>query len=213
MRNFSMLDYLIDGFDSALRTICVPEKRVSARPNPSQGIADIDMADNDKRHVIGLVRVNHAGEVCAQALYQGQALTAKLEKTREQMRIAQNEEIDHLAWCEERLAELGGHVSVLNLFWYIGSFMLGATAGILGDGLSLGFVAETERQVVKHLQKHLSKIPENDIKTKEILHKMELDEEKHAKTAESYGATPLPYIVRRLMNISSKFLTFGSYHI
>ncbi len=213
MRNFSMLDNLISGFDSALRTICVPEKRVCARETPGREIADIKMGSSDKRHVIGLIRVNHAGEVCAQALYQGQALTAKLEKTREQMLIASNEEIDHLAWCEERLRELDGHVSILNPVWYVGSLILGATAGMLGDGLSLGFVAETERQVVKHLQNHIVKIPKNDMKTKKILHQMEIDETKHAQTAEDAGAVTLPYLVQKCMNICSKFLTIGSYYI
>lgn len=213
MRNFSMLDYLISEFDSALRTVCVPEARSSARPTPGKELSDIDMSQQDKLHVVGLVRVNHAGEVCAQALYQGQALTAKLEKTREKMVVAQNEEIDHLAWCEERLRDLNGEVSIFNPIWYLGSFILGAMAGILGDGLSLGFVAETERQVVKHLQKHIDKIPANDLKTKEILHQMEIDELKHAEMAESSGADKLPYVVQKLMNICSKFLTIGSYYI
>lgn len=213
MRNFSMLENLINGFDNALRTVFVPENRASDRPTPGLEIADIEMQSHDKRNVIGLVRVNHSGEVCAQALYQGQALTAKLENTREKMRIAQNEEIDHLAWCENRLNELGGKVSILNPIWYMGSFIIGATAGILGDGLSLGFVAETERQVVKHLQKHLAKIPANDMKTREILLKMEADEAQHAQMAENSGANKLPYLVQRLMSLSSKFLTIGSYYI
>lgn len=213
MRNFSILDKAINGFDNALRTICVPENRSSARETPGKNNADIVMSSPDKRHVIGLLRVNHAGEVCAQALYQGQALTAKLEKTRQEMLIAQNEEIDHLAWCEERLSDLGGRVSILNPLWYLNSFMIGAVAGILGDGLSLGFVAETERQVVKHLQKHLTKIPENDIKTKAILSNMELDEAKHAKMAEDSGAVQLPFVIQKIMNICSKFLTIGSYYI
>lgn len=213
MRNFSVLDNLIDGFDSALRTIFVPKQRPCSRPTPGHNFADTKMSHHDKKHVIGLIRVNHAGEVCAQALYQGQALTAKLEKTRAQMRIAQNEEIDHLAWCEQRLNDLGGKVSILNPLWYMGSFLLGATAGILGDGLSLGFVAETERQVVKHLQKHVAKIPANDIKTIAILQQMELDESHHAQMAEDSGANKLPIFVRKLMSFSSKFLTIGSYYV
>lgn len=213
MRNFSILDTIINGFDNALRTICVPEKRPSTRETPGKNNEDIAMSTRDKRHVIGLLRVNHAGEVCAQALYQGQALTAKLEKTRQEMLLAQNEEIDHLAWCEERLNDLGGRVSIFNPIWYFNSFILGAVAGIMGDGLSLGFVAETERQVVKHLQKHLNKIPENDIKTKEILRNMELDEAKHAQMAENSGAVQLPFVIQKLMNLCSKFLTIGSYYI
>lgn len=213
MRNFSIIDQLINGFDSALRTICVPEKRVSDRETPGKDLADIAMKDADKKHVAGLVRVNHAGEVCAQALYQGQALTAKLEEVRAQMVEAANEEVDHLAWCEDRLSQLDSHVSILNPFWYLGSFLIGATAGVLGDGLSLGFVAETERQVVKHLQRHMARIPQNDVKTKAILEQMEFDEAQHAQTAEDAGAVELPFVVRKLMHFTSKLLTFSSYHI
>lgn len=213
MRNFSMLDNLINGFDNALRSVCVPQHRACARATPGKDLKDAAMSNADRQHVIGLLRVNHAGEVCAQALYQGQALTAKLAKTRQEMLVAQNEEIDHLAWCEDRLKELGGRVSVLNIFWYLNSFMLGALAGILGDELSLGFVAETERQVVRHLQKHLAKIPADDLKTKEILHNMELDEAKHAQMAEDSGAKQLPKLVKTIMGICSKFLTVGSYYI
>lgn len=213
MRNFSILDNLLSNLDNALRTICVPEKRVSDRPTPGKDLPDIQMPNSDRKHVAGLIRVNHAGEVCAQALYQGQALTAKLEKVRAQMLSAANEETDHLAWCEERLAQLDSHVSILNPLWYLGSFALGATAGLWGDNLSLGFVAETERQVVKHLQHHLSKIPANDEKTKTILQQMEIDEAEHAKIAEEAGATKLPKTVQILMHYTSKLLTFGSYHI
>lgn len=213
MRNFSILDNLLSNLDNALRTICVPEKRVSDRPTPGRDLPDMQMLNSDRKHVAGLIRVNHAGEVCAQALYQGQALTAKLEKVRAQMLSAANEETDHLAWCEERLAQLDSHVSILNPLWYLGSFALGATAGLWGDNLSLGFVAETERQVVKHLQRHLSKIPANDEKTKAILQQMEIDEAEHAKIAEEAGATKLPKAVQILMHYTSKLLTFGSYHI
>lgn len=213
MRNFSRLDNLINGIDSALKTICVPEKRPSSRPTPGNDVADINLSQNDKRHIIGLLRVNHAGEVCAQALYQGQALTAKLEKTKDKMLEAQNEEIDHLAWCEERLKELGGKVSALNPIWYLGSFIIGATAGILGDGLSLGFVAETEKQVVKHLQGHLANIPSNDIKTQKILQQMEIDESYHAEMAINAGAISFPLVIKKLMGFCSKFLTIGSYYV
>ena len=208
-----MIDKLINGFDSALRTVCIPEKRVSDRETPGKDLADITMRDADRKHVAGLVRVNHAGEVCAQALYQGQALTAKLADVRAQMVAAANEEIDHLAWCEDRLAQLDSHVSILNPFWYLGSFLIGATAGVLGDGLSLGFVAETERQVVQHLQRHMARIPIDDLKTKAILEQMEFDEAQHAQTAEDAGAVELPFLVQKLMHITSKLLTFSSYHI
>lgn len=213
MRNFSILDNLISGVDNALRTICAPENRASDRATPGRELSDIQMSAADKKHVAGLVRVNHAGEVCAQALYQGQALTAKLEKVRAQMLDSANEEIDHLAWCEERLAQLDSRVSILNPLWYLGSFALGAIAGFLGDGLSLGFVAETERQVVSHLQGHMKRIPANDVKTKVILQQMEEDEAEHAQTAEDAGAVSLPKPVQILMHYTSKLLTFGSYHI
>lgn len=214
MRHYTVFDNLILGVDNALRTICIPKLRGSTRPTPLQGKQDdVTMGIDDKRHVAGLMRINHAGEVCAQALYQGQALTAKLPDVREQMRKASIEEIDHLAWCEERLLELDSKVSILNPIWYTGSFLLGAIAGLLGDGVSLGFVAETEKQVVSHLQKHLAKIPENDVKTKAILMQMEKDEGQHAQMAQEAGAIELPFLVRKMMHITSKLLTFSSYYI
>lgn len=213
MRNLTILDKILNNVDNAIRTICIPNERVSIRPTPGNSLKDISLNKADKRHIAGLMRINHAGEVCAQALYQGQAATAKLENIRNQMIDAANEEIDHLAWCEERLKGLDSRVSILNPLWYIGSFCLGAIAGLAGDKVSLGFVAETERQVVAHLKKHLEKIPDNDLKTKAILSQMEKDEEQHAKLAMEAGGINLPFFVQKVMQLTSKFLTISCYYI
>jgi 3-demethoxyubiquinol 3-hydroxylase len=213
MRHYTLIDHLINGVDTALRTICIPETRSSTRATPGHNLEDISICEEDRRKIAGLMRVNHAGEVCAQALYQGQATTAKLENVRQQMIISANEEIDHLAWCEERLSELDSHVSILNPLWYAGSFVLGAVAGLAGDSLSLGFVVETEKQVVAHIQEHLKKIPSEDLKTKAILQQMEEDEARHADVASNAGARDLPFVIRKLMHGVSKLLTFSSYYI
>ena len=167
----------------------------------------------EKKHVAGLMRVNHAGEVCAQALYQGQAITAQLTTVRAQMTIAATEELEHLAWCEQRLTELGSRPSVLNPLWYSGSFLLGAVAGLLGDRFSLGFVAETERQVTHHLEQHQRHIPPQDKKTMAILSQMQDDEQHHAETALAAGGIELPFLIKQLMHSTSKLLTKSSYYI
>jgi ubiquinone biosynthesis monooxygenase Coq7 len=213
MRTTSFLDGLITEIDSALRTLLPPQKRVPARQSPSASIEDTKLSPGEKQHIAGLMRVNHSGEVCAQALYQGQALTAKLTHIKEQMTQAAAEEVDHLAWCEERLSELNSHPSKLNLLWYAGSIVLGAIAGFAGDKISLGFVAETERQVTSHLQKHIKEIPAEDKKTKVILEQMQTDEEHHAAMAMEAGAVELPYQVKQLMNMVSKLMTKSSYYI
>ena len=159
------------------------------------------------------MRVNHAGEVCAQALYQGQALTAQLKEVKAQMTEAAAQEVDHLAWCEQRLSELGSRPSILNPIWYGGSIALGALAGLAGDKWSLGFVAETERQVTKHLQTHQQHLPTQDVKTKAILAKMQDDEEHHAEVASKAGAAELPFFIKQLMQCVSKLLTKTSYYI
>jgi ubiquinone biosynthesis monooxygenase Coq7 len=159
------------------------------------------------------MRVNHAGEVCAQALYQGQALTAELTHIKEQMNQSAAEEIDHLAWCEERLDELGAKTSLLNPIWYGGSLLLGALAGLAGDKISLGFVAETERQVTSHLKKHLEHLPAEDKKTIAILERMQADEEHHANLAIQAGASTLPLVVTKMMSAISKLMTKSSYYI
>ena len=213
MRTTHFLDTLISEVDNTLRTLLPPQKRIPARTSPAKDIIEHPLSSAEKKHIAGLMRVNHAGEVCAQALYQGQALTAQLSQIKQQMTQAAAEEIDHLAWCEERLAELGSKPSVLNPVWYSGSLLLGALAGLAGDKISLGFVAETERQVTYHLQKHLQGIPNDDIKTKAILERMKEDEEHHASLAVEAGAVELPYVIKQLMSVISKLMTKSSYYL
>ena len=167
--------------------------------------------ETERRHVAGLMRVNHAGEVAAQGLYQGQAATARLDSVRAAMESAAEEENDHLAWCEQRLTELGSRPSILNPIWYAGAFTIGATAGLIGDRWSLGFVAETERQVVRHLEEHLDRLPMDDERSRAILEQMKIDEEHHGSTAEEAGGAKLPTPIRHLMGVVSKVMTRGAY--
>ena len=212
MPKLSLIENLIDQFDAALRTLS-PAFRSPMRPSPSDGMTEAVLNDEEKKHVAGLMRVNHAGEVCAQALYQGQALTAQLANIRAQMEQAAEEESDHLTWCEQRLKELGSKTSLINPFWYFSSFLLGAFAGIAGDSLSLGFVAETERQVTEHLKEHISKLPLQDKRSRLILEQMSEDEAHHAHLAEEAGAIELPWIVKKLMHTVAKVMTHSSYYI
>jgi 3-demethoxyubiquinol 3-hydroxylase len=198
-------------FDKALRTVFATAS--SRRPYPDAGLAENEMSEAEKRHAAGLMRVNHSGEVCAQALYQGQALTARNPEAVRALIEASEEETEHLAWCEKRLDELGSHKSVLNPLWYAGSFTLGALAGALGDKWNLGFLAETERQVEGHLNEHLSELPESDAKSRAIVEQMKLDEMKHAETAIAHGGAPLPMPVRQAMQLTSKVLTFAAYRV
>lgn len=214
MPNTRFIDMLIAEVDNALRTLSPPKKRIPERPSPACSISDCGtLSCKDKKHIAGLMRVNHAGEVCAQALYQGQALSANLSHIKEQMLQAAQEEHDHLAWCETRLQELGSRPSRLNPLWYTGSIVLGALAGFAGDKISLGFVAETERQVSAHLQGHLQALPDSDEKTKAILNQMKEDEEQHARTAIDAGAIELPYLIKQAMRLMSKLMTKSSYHL
>lgn len=212
MRDLNFLDNVISEIDSALRTLVPPKNRSSQRPSPALTIRDGELTLAQKKQVAALMRVNHAGEVCAQALYQGQALTAQLSHVKKQMMASANEEIDHLAWCEERLLELGSSTSHLNPLWYMGSLMMGAFAGLIGDGFSLGFVAETEHQVSLHLQKHLNKLPHADEKTKALLEQMHEDESHHAQEAKDAGAIELPDIIKKIMQRASKIMTKTSYY-
>ena len=211
MQNTDLIDRIINEVDTGLRAIFTPKNRSSNRPSPAT-MRDTTLTIDEKRHVIGLLRVNHAGEVCAQALYQGQALTARHTNIKEKLCAAAAEEIDHLAWCETRLNELDGKPSRLNLFWYTGSLMIGALAGFAGDSISLGFVAETERQVTLHLTRHLSHLPINDLKTKAILTQMQADEEAHATMAINEGGIDLPQWLKYIMTGVSKLLTKSSYY-
>lgn len=211
-RSLTPLDQLIAGADQALRTV-FSGSTASDRENPAGDAAETVHDERERKHVAGLMRVNHAGEVAAQGLYQGQAATARLETVRAAMETAAEEENDHLAWCEERLAELGSRPSILNPLWYAGAFAIGATAGAIGDRWSLGFVAETERQVVRHLEDHLDRLPSGDERSRAILEQMKVDEEHHGSTAEEAGGATLPAPIRRLMGIVSKVMTRGAYRV
>ena len=211
MRQFTGLDRMINSSDQALRSL-VPGATSAQRDNPAQA-QDAALSINESRHVAGLMRVNHSGEVCAQALYHGQALTAKLPSVRQEMEFAAQEEQDHLAWCEDRLKELNSYPSLLNPVWYSLSFAMGAAAGIAGDKYSLGFVAETEKQVSKHLLSHLSQLPVQDEKSKAILEQMNIDELHHRDTALQAGGVELPAPVKIMMNIISKTMTKTSYYL
>lgn len=212
MQSLTILDKFIKELDGAIKTVFPPLKRQTLRSSPAKAVDDVALTAQEKRHAAGLMRVNHAGEVCAQALYQGQALSAKLKYVKDQMTQAAQEETDHLAWCEERLCELNSQPSVLNPIWYAGSLLMGMMAGMAGDKISLGFVAETERQVGAHLQRHLQALPEPDKKSKAIVNQMADDEAEHAAMALAAGAKELPYPIKNLMGLVSKVMTQSSYY-
>lgn len=199
MRTSSPLDRLIGEFDQALRTVYATAP-TTERPNPAENIEEATPLNGEERKLsASLMRVNHAGEVSAQGLYRGQALTAKREDIREQMDRAAMEENDHLNWCEKRISELGGRKSMFGPFWYLGSFSIGAVAGAIGDKWSLGFVKETEDQVVRHLDSHLTRLPANDLPSMAIIQKMKEDEKHHADVAVDAGGVKLPWPVRKVM--------------
>ena len=208
----SFLDRCLIQFDQALRT-CVPGSSVAQRISPATPVTSKELPDTERKHAAGLMRINHTGEVCAQALYQGQAATARLRDVRESMQQAAAEEVDHLAWCEERLQQLDSHPSVLNPAFYALSFGLGAVAGIAGDKWSLGFVAETEQQVCKHLEDHLQKLPVSDDKSKAILEQMLIDEQHHGASARAAGGADLPQPVRQVMDLMSTVMKKTTYRI
>jgi len=211
-RNYSPLDNLVGRLDEALRTVFGPPPQ-SARANPADGRNDDGMSTHAREFAGRLMRVNHAGEICAQALYQGQAVTATRSDVREKMGQAAREENDHLAWTATRIDELGTHTSYLNPLWYAGSFALGATAGLIGDKWSLGFLAETERQVVEHLNDHRSRLPAEDHKSRAVVEQMSQDEGRHATTAIESGAAELPQTVKRLMRLASRVMTATAHWI
>lgn len=211
-RHYTPVDALLIQVDQALRTVFgQPVKTV--RPNPAANVPTIELPPVEQQEAGRLMRVNHTGEVCAQALYQGQALTARLETVRDRMEQATIEENDHLAWCEERLKELGSHPSVLNPLFYTGAFMIGAAAGKAGDRWSLGFVAETEHQVVEHLNAHLHRLPVQDQPSRAILEQMKEDEARHATQALEAGGVRLPLPVRALMKGVAKVMTKTTYWV
>jgi 3-demethoxyubiquinol 3-hydroxylase len=207
----SVLDNLIVEFDKGLRTVLAQAQTV--RPFPDRNHAEPSMDEQERRHAAALMRINHTGEVCAQALYNGQALTARNPDTEAALREASQEETEHLAWCEKRIHELGSHKSLLNPLWYTGSFAIGALAGALGDKWNLGFLAETEHQVGRHIEDHLQRLPQQDEKSRAILEQMKVDEAKHATTALHYGGAKLPLPVKLAMKLTSKVMTRTAYWI
>lgn len=211
-RRQTFTDQCIAHTDRALRTV-FGEPLGSGRDNPAPGDDGNELTSTEKATSVCLMRVNHAGEVCAQALYQGQALTAQRNETRAQMEQAAEEENDHLLWCRQRIQELGGHTSLLNPVWYAGSLAIGAVSGLMGDKWSLGFLAETENQVGKHLEGHLQRLPAGDTKSQAILEQMKIDEAKHQSTALNAGGAELPEPVKKLMTLASRVMTKTAYRI
>lgn len=211
-RQLTLLDRLLGEADTVLRTLG-NNGQPSTRKSPANGHREGNLNTAQRDHVAGLMRVNHTGEVCAQALYQGQALTAKLPQVREEMREAAREEEDHLAWCAERLRELNSRPSHLNPAWYGISFLLGATAGAIGDKWSLGFVAATEERVCRHLREHLRDLPLDDRKSQLILQQMLEDEERHGENALAAGGADFPAPVKEAMSLLSQLMTRSSYYI
>ncbi len=211
-RQYSPLDRLLLQADTAMRTL-LPFSGQPTRPSPAIVQPESELDEKQPRHIAGLMRINHTGEVCAQALYQGQALTAKLPQVRKAMEQAADEEIDHLAWCEQRIRQLGSHPSVLNPLFYGMSFGIGAFAGLISDKVSLGFVAATEHQVCKHLDEHLEQIPPEDEKSRAILEQMRIDEEHHADAALDAGGFRFPAPVKFGMSLMAKVMTKSTYRI
>ena len=208
----NLIDLLINEVDKGLK-YSTQNYQTESRPYPADKIEQDSLNEFEKNHSAGLMRVNHSGEVCAQALYRGQALTAKLGDTRTKMEQAASEELDHLSWCNKRLEDLNNKPSLLNPIWYGMSFSMGAVAGIIGDNWSLGFVHETEEQVVKHLDGHLDKLSKKDLKTKAVVEQMRIDEEQHSHDALEAGAEILPDEIKNLMSKVAKVMTSSSYHI
>jgi len=211
-RNLTPLDRIIAGVDFALRTVNSEPTRAT-RPNPAAGIEESELTDDEKLHAAGLMRVNHAGEIAAQGLYQGHAAVARDAEVQAHMEQAADEELDHLAWCEQRLEELDSEPSALRFFWYAGSFAIGATSGVLGDKWSLGFIEETERQVSEHLSGHLDGLPENDARSRAIVAQMRDEEEVHGENAKNAGAAPLPLAVRELMRGVAGIMKSTAYRV
>ncbi|MYM94729.1 2-polyprenyl-3-methyl-6-methoxy-1,4-benzoquinone monooxygenase [Duganella vulcania] len=205
------LDRLIAGADKALRVITGVAS--ASRPTPALHAADAQMSEAETRHSAGLMRVNHVGEVCAQALYNSQGRFAKTEQMRAQFEQAGREEEDHLAWTAQRLGELNSHISVLNPLFYAGAYALGTVAAVLGDARSLGFVVETERQVEAHLASHLDKLPPQDAKSRAIVEQMRIDEIEHGAAAQALGAAQMPAPVQAVMAVMGKIMTSTAYYI
>jgi 3-demethoxyubiquinol 3-hydroxylase len=208
-RTFGILDRLIGEIDKAIKVLAAPAQ--SGRPLPAPPGGELVLEDRERKESVRLMRVNHAGEIAAQALYQGQALTARDANVAAAMRRAASEEMDHLAWCEQRLGELHGRTSLLNPLWYAGSFAIGALAGAVGDRHSLGFIAETEKQVEAHLRGHLERLPAADSRSRAIVEQMTHDEVEHGAQATALGGDRLPFPVRAAMRLTGKVMTRSAY--
>lgn len=211
-REYTAADEFVVRLDRFIR-ILLDNPGQSQRPCPANGVADTPLTCSERHHSAALMRVNHAGEVSAQALYKAQALTARDAEVRRTMRRSAFEETDHLSWCKTRLAELGGHTSYLCPFWLTGSFAIGVAAGMIGDKWNLGFVVETEHLVIRHLENHLQQLPEQDLRSRAILAQMQEDEAHHATLALHAGAAGLPEPVRQIMRLTSRIMTTTAYWI
>lgn len=212
LRHYSFLDRICLGIDQTVRALTDNPKTTGA-PYPARHIEEQQLTNQERKHSSALMRINHAGEICAQALYHGQGMVSRGHGIRENLQRAAIEEGDHLSWCRERLDELGSHTSYLNPFWYVGSFCIGMVAGMIGDKWSLGFVAETERQVIKHLESHLHLLPVQDQRSYKILQQMEQDEAKHREDALASGARELPGVIRNGMAVVSKIMVKTTYYL
>ena len=211
-RHLTAFDRLLAGANNALRTLAAPAGE-AARRYPGESVDEAELSAADRRHAAGLMRVNHAGEVAAQALYQGHATVARDRSVEAQMQTAAAEEFDHLAWCERRLEELGEAPSRLSPLWYTGAYAIGAVSGLLGDRWSLGFIAETERQVCEHLDSHLDGLPDPDQRSRAVVRKMRDEEQQHGDDARAAGAAELPQPVRNLMRQTARVMTRTAYWV
>jgi ubiquinone biosynthesis monooxygenase Coq7 len=207
-----MIDTIIKHIELARKTLWVKPSS-HERAYPAEATQEKSLSEQDKKHIAGLMRVNHAGEVCAQALYQGQALTARSASIKEKMQSAAHEELDHLAWCNRRLQEVDSHSSYLDALWYIGALSIGIAAGAFGDRWSLAFLAETENQVAAHLESHMTKLPIDDEKSRRIIEQMHQDETKHRNMAIDNGAAELPAVIKQLMRLSARVMTTVAYKL
>jgi ubiquinone biosynthesis monooxygenase Coq7 len=211
-RDYGPVDRVLMNLDQAVRTL-FGKPQTTERQSPAEGRPEAELSDYERKHLGRLMRVNHTGEVCAQALYQGQALTARLPEVRRNMERSAREENDHLDWCETRIKELGGRKSLLNPLWYGSSFAIGALAGLAGDKWSLGFVVETERQVEHHLDGHMAQVPVRDERTHAILDRMKADEVRHAQLAKAAGGAELPAPIKLAMRLTARVMTGSVYWI
>jgi ubiquinone biosynthesis monooxygenase Coq7 len=212
LRRYSFFDRFCLGFDQAVRALTDNTKTTGA-PYPAKETDEHELSKEQRKHSAALMRINHAGEICAQALYHGQAVVSRSTEIMEKMNQAAIEEGDHLSWCRQRLDELGSHTSYLNPLWYAGSFCIGMIAGMISDRVSLGFVVETERQVIKHLEGHLRLLPAQDLRSYKILQQMEKDEAKHRDEAIGSGAKELPEMVKKGMALTSKIMVKTAYFV